>query len=134
MATNIFVYWSDGLGAGYLTVIVSTGGGAFANESCPQDRAFDQFFSMPGICPGEMLAARIDSHIIFRFRSVNPILHGSQGGRRAESAHANFKDSCLRPRILLLRTTTFSWIKGFYEGKIFSVRPQPQPYNDIPVL
>ena len=123
MATNIFVYWSDGLGAGYLTVIVSTGAGAF-----------DQFFLMPGICPGEMLAARIDSHIIFRFRSFNPILHGSQGGRRAESAHANFKDSCLRPRILLLRTTTFSWIKGFYEGKIFSVRPQPQPYNDIPVL
>ena len=42
MATNIFVYWSDGLGPGHLTVIVGTGGGAFANESYPQGRAFDQ--------------------------------------------------------------------------------------------
>ena len=65
-------------GAGYLTVIVETGGGTFANESCPQGQAFDHFSNArgfarglpwglpgacPGVCPGEMLAAGIDSHI-----------------------------------------------------------------------
>ena len=52
MATNNFVYWLDGLGAGHLTIIVGTGGagggGAFANKNCPQGRAFEQFFQMPG--------------------------------------------------------------------------------------
>ena len=51
-------------GAGHLTIIVGTGGGAFANKNCPQGRAFEQFFQMPGVCPGEgMFAAGIDSHI-----------------------------------------------------------------------
>ena len=54
-------------GAGHLTIIVGTGGGAFDNKNCPQDRAFEQFFQMPrvcpGVCPGGMLAAGIDSHI-----------------------------------------------------------------------
>ena len=39
-------------GAGHLAIIVGTGGGAFANKNCPQGRAFDQFFQMPGVCPG----------------------------------------------------------------------------------
>ena len=47
MATNIFVYRSDGLagggGGGHLAIIVGTGEG----------RAFDQFFQMPGVCPGK---------------------------------------------------------------------------------
>ena len=46
------VHWSAGLGSGHLIVIVGMGGGAFANESRPQGRAFDQFFPMPGVCPG----------------------------------------------------------------------------------
>ena len=50
--------------ARHLTIIVGTGGGAFASENCPQDRAFDQFLKMPGACPGGMLAAGINSHII----------------------------------------------------------------------
>ena len=50
-------------GAGHMTIIVGTGGGAFANKSCPQGRAFEQFFKCPGVCPGGMLAAGIDSHI-----------------------------------------------------------------------
>ena len=37
--------------AGHLTTTEGTGGGAFANKNCPQDRAFEQFFQMPGICP-----------------------------------------------------------------------------------
>ena len=44
-------------GAGHLTITEGTGGGAFANKNWPQGRAFDQFFQMPGACPGggEML-------------------------------------------------------------------------------
>ena len=62
MATNIFVYWSDGLGrgGGHFSVIVGTGGGTFANESCPQCRAFDQFFPMPGALPGEEGCSRLE--------------------------------------------------------------------------
>ena len=45
MANVIFVYWSNGLGAGHLTIIVGTRGGAFANKNCPQGQAFDFFFS-----------------------------------------------------------------------------------------
>ena len=46
-----------------MTIIVGTGGGAFANKNCPQGRVFEQFFQMPG---GGMLAAGIDSHINVR--------------------------------------------------------------------
>ena len=49
--------------AGHLTTTEETGVGAFANKNCPQGRAFEQFFQMPGVCPGGMLAAGIDSHI-----------------------------------------------------------------------
>ena len=54
--------------AGHLTIIVGMGGGAFANKNCPQDRAFEQFFQMLGVCPGVipgggMLAPGIDSNI-----------------------------------------------------------------------
>ena len=67
MANNIFVYWSDGLGAGHLTIIVGTGGGVFANKNCPEGRAIGNFFQVPGVCPGVcregMLAAGIDLHI-----------------------------------------------------------------------
>ena len=41
MATNVFVYRSDALGAGHLTIEVGMGGRAFANENCPQGRAFN---------------------------------------------------------------------------------------------
>ena len=51
-------------GIGHLTVIVRTGGGVFANESCPQGRAFNQFLPIPGVSRGRgMLAVGIDSHI-----------------------------------------------------------------------
>ena len=51
--------------AGHLTTTEGTGGGAFANKNCPQGRAIEQFFQMPGVCPGGgMLAAGIDSHIM----------------------------------------------------------------------
>ena len=53
--------------AGHLTTTEGTGGGTFANKNCPQGRAFEQFFQMPGVypgvCPGGMLAAGIDSHL-----------------------------------------------------------------------
>ena len=38
--------------AGHLTTTEETGVGAFANKNCPQGRAFEQFFQMPGVCPG----------------------------------------------------------------------------------
>ena len=57
-----------------MTIIVGTGGGAFANKNCPQGQAFEQFFQMPGVCPGVcpggMLAAGIDSHIKDQFTCV----------------------------------------------------------------
>ena len=46
-----------------MTVMVGTGGGAFANESCLQDWKFDQFFSNAQGLPGGMLVAGTDSHI-----------------------------------------------------------------------
>ena len=54
-------------GAGHLTIIVETGGGAFTNKNCPQGRAFEQFFQMPGVCPGGMLAAGTDWHITMNY-------------------------------------------------------------------
>ena len=55
--------------AGYLTIIVGTGGGAFENNNCSQGRAFDQFFQRSEVClgfarGGGMLEAGIDSHIL----------------------------------------------------------------------
>ena len=57
---NFFLYvcLMDG-GSGHLPLIVATGGGAFANEIFLLGQAFDQFFRMPGCCPG-VLAAGID--------------------------------------------------------------------------
>ena len=67
MANNISVYWSDGLGAGHLTIVVGTGGGAFAKKNYPQGRAFVNFFQVPGVCTGGgMLVAGIDLHIIIK--------------------------------------------------------------------
>ena len=66
MANNIFVYWSDDLGAGHLTIIVGTGGRAFIKKYCPQGRVFDKFFKCPGFARGfarGMLAAGIDSQL-----------------------------------------------------------------------
>ena len=37
-------------GAGHLTIIVGTGDVVFANINC---RPFDQFFQIPGVCPGD---------------------------------------------------------------------------------
>ena len=38
-------------GAGHLTIIVGTGGGAFADKNCPQARGMPG--GMPGGLPGE---------------------------------------------------------------------------------
>ena len=56
-------------GAGHLTIIVGTGGGAFVDKKCPQGRTFEQFFQMPGYARGlaqggGVLAGGNDSHII----------------------------------------------------------------------
>ena len=50
-------------GGGHLTIIVGTGGWAFANKNCPQSRAFHNFFKCPGFAGGEVIAAGIGSHI-----------------------------------------------------------------------
>ena len=58
-------------GAGHLTIIVGSGGGAFANKNSPQGRAFEQFSQMPGVCPGRgMLAAGIDLHLNCAYVSI----------------------------------------------------------------
>ena len=38
--------------AGHSTTTEGTEGGAFANKNCPQGRAFELFFQMPGVCSG----------------------------------------------------------------------------------
>ena len=63
----IFVYWSDGLGDEHYHS--RNGGRGICQQNLPAEPAFDQFFQMPGVCPGFfrrglMLAARIESHII----------------------------------------------------------------------
>ena len=65
MATNIsFVNCSNGLGDRAFDRHSKNGRGVFANESCPQGRAFNQFLPIPGVSRGRgMLAAGIDSHI-----------------------------------------------------------------------
>ena len=37
---------------GHLNTTEGMGRGAFANKNCPQGRAFEIFFQMPGVCPG----------------------------------------------------------------------------------
>ena len=49
--------------ARHLTIIVGTGGGAFANKNCPQCWAFDHFFKCPGFAREECPRLE-DSHII----------------------------------------------------------------------
>ena len=47
----LYIDWMDWR-AGHLTTREGTGGGAFAKKNCPQNRAFERFFQMPGVCPG----------------------------------------------------------------------------------
>ena len=48
MATNVFVYWSDGLGAGHLTVIVGTGAGYLPTKIARMAGHLTKFFECPG--------------------------------------------------------------------------------------
>ena len=48
MATNVFVYWSDGLGAGHLTVIVGTGAGHLPTKIVRMAGHLTKFFKCPG--------------------------------------------------------------------------------------
>ena len=58
------VEWTGGGGVGHLTIIVGTGGRAFANKKYPQGWAFfSNARGLPGGLPGGKLAAGIDSHI-----------------------------------------------------------------------
>ena len=52
--------------AGHLITTEGTGDGTFAGKNSPQGWAghLNNFFKCPGVCPGGMLAAGIDSHII----------------------------------------------------------------------
>ena len=59
-------------GAGHLTIIVRTWDGALADKNCPQGRAFEQFFQMPGYARGWMLAAGIDSYITVTWPTTVP--------------------------------------------------------------
>ena len=59
------------LGAGHLTVVVGTGGGGRGEAArLPTKVSRSQFFQIPWVCPGvclgEMLAARFESHNTFR--------------------------------------------------------------------
>ena len=66
MVTNIFHNVLIDWGAGHLTVIVGTVGGAFGNKNCPLGRAFDHFFKCLGFAEeGGMLAAGIGPHITY---------------------------------------------------------------------
>ena len=48
MANDIFVYWSDGLGPGHLTIIIGTGANKIARRA-----GHLTIFQMPGVvCPG----------------------------------------------------------------------------------
>ena len=57
-------------GAGHLTIIVGTGGGAFVSKNCSPGRAFDHFFQMPGHCPGGMLAAGMTRTLLHSEQSL----------------------------------------------------------------
>ena len=62
VATNIFAYWSDGLGGRKFDHHNRKGGGAFANENCPLGWVIDSYFKCSVFVRGEgVLAARIDS-------------------------------------------------------------------------
>ena len=64
MATNNFYIDQMDWRARHLITTEGMRGGAFANKNYPQGRVFEQFFQMPGVCPGGMLTAGIDSHVI----------------------------------------------------------------------
>ena len=58
------IFWSDGVGGRAFDHDSRNGGRGICQQNCPQGRAFDQFFQMPGVFPGGgMLTAGIDSHI-----------------------------------------------------------------------
>ena len=63
MATNIFVYWSDGLG--HMTIIVGTGVQGICQQKMPARPGISPIFSNAWGLPGAwgMLAAGIDLHI-----------------------------------------------------------------------
>ena len=67
MATNIFVYWSAGLGGRAFGHPNRNGGRGICQQILPVGPSIFQFF-FQGL-PGEMLAAGIDSHIRSTFPS-----------------------------------------------------------------
>ena len=55
-------------GAGHLTIIVGTGGaGHLPTKIARRAGHLNNFFKCPGVFPGGMLAAGIDSHISYMF-------------------------------------------------------------------
>ena len=90
-------------GTGHLTIIVGTGDGAFANNNCPQDRAFVNFFQMtrvcPGVCPGGMLGVGIDSHI-------NRVCNSTLFCPRVQNYSSCFKDSLQNKTKKVIPTST----------------------------
>ena len=52
MATNNFGYWSDGLEGRAFDHHRRNGGWGICQQKLPQNRAFEQFFQMAGVCPG----------------------------------------------------------------------------------
>ena len=76
-------------GSGHLTIIVGTGTGHLPTKIFPQGRAFDQYFQMPGVCPGGMLAVGIDLHIIHTFNYHQKI------GERSKSRYSKLSSPVL---------------------------------------
>ena len=68
MQTNIFVYWSDGLGSWHLTIILGMGAALFPTQTACWAGHLTNVFKFPRIARGEgMFAAGIDSHITIAF-------------------------------------------------------------------
>ena len=51
VASNIFVYWLDGLGAGYLTIVVGMGGQGICQQKLPAGPGIWQIFQVLWVCP-----------------------------------------------------------------------------------
>ena len=62
MATNSFVYWSDGLGGRAFDHHSRNGGHGICQQKMPATPGISPFFQMLGVCPGPGDAG-IDLHI-----------------------------------------------------------------------
>ena len=89
-------------GSGHLTIIVGTGTGHLPTKIFPQGRAFDQYFQMPGVCPGGG-CSRLELTCTLYIRSIIIKRSGNEANHDfLNSVHQSYLDSFIIIIIIMM--------------------------------